>query len=173
MIAIIGSHKGQLSIDLAFAIVLFLVVVAMINDQYLAASGSIESPRTIAAINSIRYSLAGSIDAFYYTLPDSGGANISLNMPDRYTFAPTSADFPYDLNPQNEYSINYTVDFDTSPFLFVVSDTKGISSQRRTFTFDLSCASGNLITALPGQDLILSGCVLNGPDVDCDNCEII
>jgi len=167
------SRTAQISLDLAFAILLVLTVTMSMYDYSEELSGSIVTNRRLEALNALADYAADNLNSFHNSVLLTGGSNssYSLKMLDEYAFADAGG---------NKYELNYTLAIDCGSncelSFMETSRPPGpdLIVAVRTLGYSINCITGMLPAwgLEGGQTLNLQGCSLSGDDLSCGSCYV-
>ena len=155
--------KGQLSFDLAFAIILALIIFAALISYWQTSEASVQGGRVLMGLNMIADYTLGNLNAFHNSIGDSDNVTYTLDMLDDYLFGSPS-------NPDNLYDLGYDVSFDTTKITF--RDASNPTTQvEREMGFDIDCTPS--ISLLNKGDVItFKTCRISGSHIKCASCII-
>lgn len=145
--------KGQMSFDLAFAVVLVLSVFSMVVHFTTTSRDSSEAGRDLMALNMAADYTAGSLNALYASVVSGGKAAYNLTLIDEYLYGPD------DSNP---YNMDYEVVFGGSTITVRDSNDQNLKVTRKVVS--VSCLSG---TKQMGEVIELSNCIDSGSSLNC------
>jgi hypothetical protein len=157
------KSKGQMSFDLAFAVIIVLAILGMVVNVIDETRGQTVKDKTLIALNSLADYTFGEINSFYNSLrATDGNATLKLPLPNKWLF-----------DNSNAYSTKYNVTYvDASKILKFSS---GLEYLNRTLAFQIECASGSLPTVTPasaGQTLWLRNCKITSTRLSCVRCSV-
>lgn len=166
------KEKGQMSFDLAFAIILALAVYGMLAGYWSASRQSVEDGRRLMALNVLADYTQGNLNAFYNSLVGGGNATYSLKFPGDGLFDAGVEDTNYYSLP-----LKYTVGFADTTMTF--TDSLDPSTTQRHVERDLgfgitksaggsACIPASSIAT--GGNLTLTDCWVNSGLLTCVSC---
>jgi len=168
------TRKGQMSFDLAFAIVMILTVLLSITLTSQSTEKASEPGRMMMQLNTVADHTYRSLHSFYNSLVSSdGNSSYTLELPETTLLIKEVTD-PVAAGEGKVYSqLDYEVQFDRS--INVRTEDQELSVSRGSLNFDILCGGSRLSTAWinGGNQISFVGCSIrtNG-DLDCSSCSI-
>jgi len=158
------DRKGQLSLDLALAIILVLAIFSSVLSYSETLQSSIEPGRTLMGLNMVADYTTGLLTTFYNSVVSLNSANslYSLRFPDTYS-------------PDSKYAIDYNITFDCTGTTCKLEFNNLGNVVNRTLNFKITgagCNKFNLSLAGNGHLLHLNECGLSGPHLSCNKCQL-
>ena len=165
MTKLMHSRKAQLSFDMAFALILIMIVLGMVTSYQnnVEASLNVVNSRVLMGLNVIADYTTGDLNAFYNSLIQIPNANAThvLELPGTYLFS--------DPAGSNKYELNYTVIVSAGKIRFADMDEPSVYLERLT-GYLVSCDTGSVPIKSPGANITLAECTISGDNLKCDNC---
>ena len=166
MTTIVTSRKAQLSFDMAFALILMMIVLGMVvsYQNNVEASLNVVNGRALMGLNVIADYTTGDLNAFYNSLTQISPNNAThvLELPGSYLFS--------DPTGSNKYELNYTIsNVDSGMARFADMSDATVFVERKT-GYRISCGAGSVPSAYPGTSITLIECKISGKNIDCVRC---
>jgi len=164
MTTIVTSRKAQLSFDMAFALILMMIVLSMVvsYQNNVEASLNVVNGRALMGLNVIADYTIGDLNAFYNSLIQIQPSNAThvLNMTDSYLFSDSG----------NKYELNYTVkNLGSAMVRFEDMSDASVFVERKA-GYLISCSAGSVPPKSPGTTITLTECKISGKNIACVNC---
>jgi hypothetical protein len=162
-----SSRAGQLSFDMAFAIIAIIMVSGMLINYFNISVWSHEGARRMFALNIVADTTYSKLNSLYTSLIGaSGNASLSIDFPVKYLAGGS---------PGTEYEINYTVLISVpsaagATFTFN-NQADPLLSTSRLMGFVVECKSSPMPTSVVQGDRIrLQDCKISTGHLKCEKC---
>jgi outer membrane lipoprotein-sorting protein len=159
--------KGQLSFDMAFAIIMVLAISSALLSYSTTSQQSVERGRRLAALNMAGDYVTGSLNSFYSSLIPGGNATYVLKLPDKFLFNEPDPD-------KDDYEIAYTVGFVISGTKTRVTLTDTDASHNAAISkelgFRINCMSPLPSNVPKGSEINFNHCTISGNQLSCQSC---
>lgn len=163
-----SSRAGQLSFDMAFAIVAVAMVSGMLLEYFNISVWSHEDARRMFALNVVGDYTASRLNSFYTSLIGaSGNATLSMDLPEKYLAG----------SPDNDYGIGYTVNISApaasnAKFTFKSQEDPLLSTSRQMgFAIECNPSSPMPASVAQGGRIRLQECtILSTRRLKCEKC---
>ncbi len=156
------SGKGQMSFDMAFAVILILVIFATLAGYYNNSLKAASDTGELAALTAIADYTAGNLQALYNSLayaPDGSKANYTLEL---------KGDTMYG-NSDKPHIVEYTASLGSMVSFTSASDAGKTFTVQRRLGFNFNSGCGELS---PGTTVTLIDCDAGTRSLNCDDCTI-
>lgn len=160
-----SSRAGQLSFDMAFAIIAVVLVSGMLLEYFNISVWSHEDARRMLALNIVADHTYSKLNSFYASLIGaSGNASLSIDFPEKYLAG----------SPGNDYGIDYAVGISApaasnAKFTFYNPVDPSLSTSRE-MGFAINCASPMISPVMQGGRIRLQECVISSGGINCETC---
>ncbi len=168
MTTLMASRKAQLSFDLAFALILVMIVLGMVTSYQnnVEASLNVVNSRALMGLNVIADYTTGDLNAFYNSLVQMPSANAThtLELPGNDTLFS-------DPTGSNKYELNYTVTFPVDKTIKFADMSDPSVSLTRTTGYSIMCSPSRIsLSKSPGTTITLTECKISGDNMACRSC---
>jgi DNA polymerase elongation subunit (family B) len=157
--------KGQMSFDLAFALLFVLMLLTMLSNFSANEISSVEGGRALAGLSMVGDSVAGKLTSFYNSLillEEEG--DFVLELP---------VDFVY-ADENTTYALDYNVTFTGASNSITIADRNNSQLEIvRSVPFDIECTNhgGPPPDAYHRGDVIMfTNCTEGTDEITCDSC---